>query len=619
MRNFRMLVVRARHDPTVPSIPDSACLDAVMTGSQSLFRYWQDTSQGYFDFNGSNLLPWVDIVVGADTGRAAVGKLAIDAARRLPGPDPLSACDGVLVLVHPGQRQIPNPTPGPGQPATITQAFDGGTTGLYGKSVAVVPLSTSDFTFMSHECGHVLGFEHTFGLINNGTDWNGAAPPIIESHEYGSPYDLMSSASFGTRWQGTVTWFASPVFPLPPIVGWTQSRNAGPHMSRANLHLWASDAMAGSVDDRPYPPLDGQVSARVWAPDRAGGPRLLALHPPGEPASGVGRLYVEFRPQRGWDAGLDPLGPDLARAGVVVHEVVDVPGVGPRAWYRCTVPNVSIDRDAMISNHPLAVEVTAVDPELSFATVVVKPRRLPRVQVDVLEVSLQDAAWPGPTISRRTPCGDEIQIHQIDTRTTFRYRTRATGLGAAGQPFADPVRLAWSIAGIPLASTAGTVNVSIGGINHLLTYSIGGDLQDLSVTSASGEVVEVEVTARVSDQMQFAVGSADFRAEGSRSWMRDDDREKLASCLKRFQRWVIVQPPPFRIPIPDPPNWDQLRNPRVTAERWARAVQAQISKCSRIDAEMVEGIRQLVAIEALSAGAKLFNLDGDKAPTSESR
>ena len=46
-----------------------------------------------------------------------------------------------------------------------------------------------------HELGHTLGFEHTFGLENNGTDWDPTDAKIIVGPEYGSPYDLMSSAA----------------------------------------------------------------------------------------------------------------------------------------------------------------------------------------------------------------------------------------------------------------------------------------------------------------------------------------------------------------------------------------------------------------------------------------
>ena len=51
---------------------------------------------------------------------------------------------------------------------------------------------SSDHTFMCHELGHTLGFEHTFGLDNNRADWNPTDDTIVVGPEYGSPYDLMS-------------------------------------------------------------------------------------------------------------------------------------------------------------------------------------------------------------------------------------------------------------------------------------------------------------------------------------------------------------------------------------------------------------------------------------------
>ena len=172
-----------------------------MIGPNSLFGFWSATTQQHFDFTGSMMLPTVDIQLGADVGRNAVAQLAITAARNLGGPDPVTGMNGIVVIPFPGVRQIPNPDNSPGAPPTVPQGLDGGATSIGGIGVAVVPV-TADFTFLSHEVGHVLGFVHTFGLLNNGTDWNGSADPVIEGNEYGSPYDLMSSATFGGRWEG---------------------------------------------------------------------------------------------------------------------------------------------------------------------------------------------------------------------------------------------------------------------------------------------------------------------------------------------------------------------------------------------------------------------------------
>lgn len=73
------------------------------------------------------------------------------------------------------------------------------------------------------------------------------------------------------------------------------------------------------VIEVPFPQGGGAVTARIVPASASGGNCLLILHPPGEPATDAGRVHVEYRTIDGWDAGLDPLGPDWARDAVVVH------------------------------------------------------------------------------------------------------------------------------------------------------------------------------------------------------------------------------------------------------------------------------------------------------------
>jgi hypothetical protein len=159
--------------------------------------------------------------------------------------------NGLIVITHPGQRTVPNPKAGqPGQPATITQSFDGGATGVDGLPVAVLPVMSSDLTFMCHEVGHVLGLDHTFGLDNNGTDWDPTDATIIVGQEYGSPYDLMSSATFAARFLGPGPFYSGqPTFTGPTVANWPYAGAfvMGPHLSRANLHLFMPDALAGGL------------------------------------------------------------------------------------------------------------------------------------------------------------------------------------------------------------------------------------------------------------------------------------------------------------------------------------------------------------------------------------
>ncbi len=133
-KNVRLGIIRARHDTTVPVISDAACIAMFITSEHALLKYWSNTTRGYLDFLDSPLFPWVDMTLGADTGRVAQATAAIAALRaRFPDPDPLAGLDGLVVLSHPGTATMPNPQAGqPGQPATITVGFDGGDTGVDG-------------------------------------------------------------------------------------------------------------------------------------------------------------------------------------------------------------------------------------------------------------------------------------------------------------------------------------------------------------------------------------------------------------------------------------------------------------------------------------------------------
>ena len=363
---FKLAIIRARHDDSIPTISDEDCLEMVMTGRASVMKFWEESSGGYFDFLDSAMFPWVDITIDASaTGRSQQAEAAFAAIRaREPERDPLAGFDGAIVFTLPGRMTVPNPQAGqPGQPDTIVTSFDGGSTTLDGLPVSVLPVMSSDHTFMCHELGHTLGFGHTFGLDNNGTDWNPTDTTIIVGPEYGSPYDLMSSASFGSRWLGTGPLYESnPTFAGAVVEGWPFAATArmGPNISRANLQRWFPDALATQVTDRPFPAA-GEIGRLRLAAASGGGTQLLVLHPPDELPSGVGSVYVEYRDANGWDQGLDKSGTDLARAGLVVHTLDEVAGVGARVWYRGSVPTGSDDTDLQVTTRPLVVTLEAFE------------------------------------------------------------------------------------------------------------------------------------------------------------------------------------------------------------------------------------------------------------------
>jgi hypothetical protein len=87
-RRFKLAIVRARNvtNKPVEVISDQACFKMLMTGPESVMRYWSDTTGGWIDFVDSAMFPWVDITVpAADTSRGKQAQLAFAApSRRQP-------------------------------------------------------------------------------------------------------------------------------------------------------------------------------------------------------------------------------------------------------------------------------------------------------------------------------------------------------------------------------------------------------------------------------------------------------------------------------------------------------------------------------------------------------
>jgi hypothetical protein len=148
--NKRIGIIRARNDSAATLIPDADCLQVLMTGNPSLFRYWSDTTEHFLDFIDSPMFPWVDIQLGADISRNTVTRQAIAALRaKFPDPEPLKGLDGLIVLVHPGLVDVPNPDAGqPGQPATLRGSVAGGAGYANGLPAAGFAVMVSDLCFL---------------------------------------------------------------------------------------------------------------------------------------------------------------------------------------------------------------------------------------------------------------------------------------------------------------------------------------------------------------------------------------------------------------------------------------------------------------------------------------
>jgi hypothetical protein len=452
---------------------------------------------------------------------------------------------------------------------------------------------TSSHTFMCHEVGHVLGFEHSYGLDNNGMDWDETDTNIIVGPEYGSPYDMMSAMSFGSRWLGTGPFYsASPTFVGPAVSGWPNAGafTMGPHVARATLHVEMPEALAGRVIEAPFPQAGGAATARIVPASASTGNCLLILHPPGEPASGAGRVYVEYRTIDGWDAGLDPLGPGLARDGVVVHTLVDVPTVAPRAWFRGGIPTVSVDKDLAVASTPLVVRATAVTDEgvdLSITAGAARGVEIVRgIHSDDFVGVIGDTQPAGL-------CG--VRKGTFATSTFDQFRVRTTGFGGAGQPGATPPTVAWTVGGVPVSGNSGSVDVPFGEVSFAVEFTIDPVVFELALTSRGGERFEAPVVVTVTGDGATATATDTYTAQGWFDGVHPEDEEKLGDCLKRVSDRFRVVPTPFRRPTPNPPWATQLVR-RQAEQFWLVSTMRLLDELPGLEPEgrnMLKGIVQL--------------------------
>jgi hypothetical protein len=581
-------IIRARHDTNEPFIPDAACNSMFFTSDHALLKYWSNTTLNHLDFLGSTMFPWVDITVGTDTSREAQAAAAIAALRaKFPDSPPLKEFDGLIVLTHPGKVNFDAGATTIEDPDTINPL-----------RVAVFNVMSSDHTFMCHEIGHVLGFVHSFGLDNN------SGGP-----EYGSPYDLMSSATFGGRSIGTGPfYYASPTFAGPAIPAWPNPRTfskMGPHIARANLHLRFPGALAGRVFEADFPTPGATISVRIAPASAASGFCLLILHPPGEPPNGIGRVYVEYRTVRGWDRGMDPLGPDLDREGVVVHSVVDVPNKGPRIWYRGSIPTVSVDRDVAVASTSLVVSAANATADGVNLSVTAGAAR--RVEIVRGNHSDDMVGVVGELQNTTTLCGDPVRIGTFATSTFSQLGVRTIGFGGGGEPGITPVMVAWTVGGVPVTETTGKVEVPFGEVSFTVEYTIDPVVFELALTSRGGERFEAAVVVTVTGDGITVTARDIFTAPGWFDGIHPEDEKPVGECLKVIADRFRVIPTPFRRPTPMPP-WGTLLLRRQTKQFWLDKTMRLIDDLPALDAETRNALRQFVRLQVQAAPTILDRL-----------
>lgn len=580
MKKVKVGVLRARHDVTIPLIPDRACIEMMLNNANhtSVLDYWANVTEGHLDFLDSVLFPWVDIEIGADDiSRETQCARALDATKALPGAI-LDGFDVFAVLVLPGQLTLPNPLAGkPGEAATIVKGLDGGAGPvIQNKPACALPVMPANHTFLCHEVGHTLGFQHSYGVLNNGIDWDGKAP-FNQGEVYGDPYDIMSSASFGSRWlDPSVTHYSgNPEFTGASIAGWP-SPNAftmGPAPARAHVHLWDPSALRSTrVLHKPVP-VGGQTErfTLVAAGTAPGGAQLAALHPGGEDAEGRGRCYIEYRQKGGWDFGLDVSGNDLARQGVVVHTLADT-AEGVRCWYRgrILVP-LELDSDLVVAGTPLTVQVEGFDADTGTVDIAVTTG-VGR-GIDIHTRGSDDIITVTNPQAMSTPCGDPITYGTFITQSQYFYQPVSYGFGGVGAPDAASLKTRWTVAGVEAADSMGSLEAPTTDGTFTIQYALDPISAELSLSSRGGEKyrVDVSITMTEADGSGATTATVVFAPKGYYDGYAPGDLAKLDRCMFKYAKSAKLRLRDYLIP-PGPNPVEIERTDRINQVRMQQLI-----------------------------------------------
>jgi hypothetical protein len=549
-----------RHDASQAPPSVATCRDILSSGAWSVARYWTDNAESWFQFAAFDFFGWYDVQLPPPPdSRNTINQRARDAAAAA-GVN-LGQYDSFIVMAFPGVATIPNPKFGqPNQAAQISVGYDAGADGV-GPGHTAILVASADRTFMCHELGHVLGFDHTYGILTSGADWSDDG--ISQLYPvYGDPYDLMSSATFGG---------SNPTFTVPPSesrAGFPNALSSGPMLSRALLHYTRPMALESTGNVRhDYAGGTNQLITLYPAGSReAGKAELFVYHPLGEDGQGRGRVYVEYRqphslfPGTRWDAGLKATGNDRAHTGVIVHVVKDDPASGrPVVWYagRITFPTADVDVQVDTPFGPVTV---AVSPDFArqdnpiwvpvrISKGVTRPGILletPPSTDEVVVLSSEKRPIPGWEF-----LGGFTWERRSRTRTA-QYIAITSGLSGSGSTdLSKTVTLRWFVGNNMCMNPSGTIALfPPGGTRSVhVQYTVDDAKGILTLKNDPNEgpyVAGVSVQAYDPGFLYTASAQSTFDAPGIEEGWGED--------YNRFMRWLyhITHPIPKWRPGPPP-------------------------------------------------------------------
>lgn len=161
---------------------------------------------------------------------------------------------------------------------------------------------------------------------------------------------------------------------------------------------------------------------------------------------------------------------------------------------------------------------------------------------------IEDGGYVSST--RTDQCGNVLRFGSWKTKTSITFTIVTEGFGGPGSQFN------WAVQDKPIAAGATSVDVDLGARTFTLGCVISADGRSLTLTSAPGDVLQVTVSAQVTDTVgRSAQVKAFFSVDsGYYTGMHPDDIARAAQCIADNIP-VLAEPGDFIIP-PEWPGWN---------------------------------------------------------------
>lgn len=332
MPQRRVVIIRCRWEsfpagwPEPPLIPDGTLVEMFSrsSGLWSVAQLWYHATLGAIDFD-----PAVIVDVGDLPGKGFDGRR--DKDKNVVTPRRLDVFDTAIAQAQKqGFSLASNDVP---VVMIAPPPSDAG--GIEGRG-CVLDVHGGQ-TYMAHELGHALNFNHSWGL-----------DPLIRDWEYGDPYCLMSALTFGDRSPDANGLSVGEPVPAGLPAEWTD--HMGPLPAAAVVWRYNIDfATCPAVVHLYQSDLRNQPTVTLTSFGAATSPSNVVLavvdvepwpRPLGVPVLPI-EWCVEYRGAHGWDRGI---GPDSPPPGIVMHRITAAGNVmqmgaistrpnAPRGWH----------------------------------------------------------------------------------------------------------------------------------------------------------------------------------------------------------------------------------------------------------------------------------------------